>query len=426
MAFTTDYDGFTSQTPVADPAARGRRIAICGAGPGGLSAAIALHQAGFDVRVFERHSQITGLGGAILINAIGIHIFRSYGVAMDDIYTASVTKLKSHLGHHRVLWQVDHSLLNEAKVDGWQSGMMRSEVYERMLSVVPDGMIVVGHALTHFDDKGDEVVLHFANGAEYRADLVVGADGIDSVVRQQLFGQSPSIALNINAWLGWSEFDGASREEMIMRHSARHQVGYAPLRYRGKDCFEWWFLEPATLDDPLPADPLRYILSKTRDFESPVTDVIAATGPEGMPFRWQLKVKKPLTSWARGRAVLLGDACHATSPYAGYGAGMAIEDGFFLGRYLAGVDLGKSSALGEGLRLFQDQRLRYTNKIAAFAQRLGNFYHYTPAPIRPMRDFVLNRGLLDKAISKSYTKDAQILLRSILDAEEFKRSKIDK
>lgn len=111
-----------------DPARRGRRIAVIGAGPGGLSAGLALHRAGFDVTVFERHASTQALGGAILLNAIGMYILRSYGAATDDLHTFATTELRRFDGRPRVSWQADPELVARAGATNWMSGTMRSEV----------------------------------------------------------------------------------------------------------------------------------------------------------------------------------------------------------------------------------------------------------------------------------------------------------
>ncbi|QSE77756.1 FAD-dependent oxidoreductase [Rhodococcus koreensis] len=114
----------------------------------------------------------------------------------------------------------------------------------------------------------------------------------------------------------------------------------------------------------------------------------------------------------------LGDAAHPTSPYAGYGAGIAIEDGYFLGKALEGRDLSDPQSLREGLAVYDDQRVAYTNKVTSFARFLGRMFHNAPKPVRKVRDFFLDHTKIpDKQISKGYTEDAQKLLRAILDAD---------
>ena len=402
-------------------ASRGKRIGIIGGGPGGLSAALALSQAGFDVKVFERDHTTQALGGAILLNAIGIHILRGYGVVVDDLFTAGTSRFRRYDGHERVLWKTDPHLLRDAGVHGWISGMMRSEVYERMLAQVPEGMICNNHKLDHYVENEHTVTVHFTNGNRYECDLVVGADGINSKVRQQRWGPSELKHLGIAVWLGWAEFDGASRDEMILHHNDLYQFGFAPLRFQNKNCFEWWFVEPCTENQSKPADVKSYIKTRLRDFAYPVHDILDATDPDEALFRWVVKYRDPLKQWSKGRITILGDAAHPTSPYAGYGAGMAIEDGFFLGKLLAGCDLADEPSLRRGLDAYDGQRVKYTNQVVSFARTLGWTFHNAPRPVRKLRDFFLDHTKIpDKQISKGYTEDAQKLLRAILDAENMK------
>lgn len=402
-------------------AARGKRVAIAGGGPGGLSAALALHAAGFDVKVFERHATTQPLGGAILLNAIGMYILRSYGADVSSLHTFKKTELRRFDGRPRVAWEADPDLISRAGSTGWISGTMRSEVYSMMLDVAPAGMIVNGKEIVRYEDGANEVTLHFADGSTYSADLLIAADGINSVIREQAWGPAELKHLGIAVYLGWSELPGRERTGQIVHHNDLHQLGYAPLNYRGKECFEWWFVEPCEENSTAPANLKEYVTERVQAFQSPVAEMVAATDPEHGMFRWVVKYKEPLPAWSKGRVTLLGDAAHPTSPYAGYGAGMAIEDGYFLGKFLGGRDLSNPTDLAEGLAKYDKERVEYTNKTTAFARTIGKMFHNTPWIGRRVRDFMLDYTKIpDKQISKGYTDDAQALLRSILQADSAK------
>jgi 2-polyprenyl-6-methoxyphenol hydroxylase-like FAD-dependent oxidoreductase len=416
---TINISTATSNEKTPEKGAPGKRVAIVGAGPGGISAGIALKNAGFHVRVFERNEAIEPLGGAILLNAIGIYILRSYGLDVSDLYTSGVSsEFRRYDGHFRARWETDEELLQQAGVSGWISGMMRSEVYQRMLTVVPSDMIVTSAKFDRYTESEEGVTLHFQDGSNYEADLVIGADGINSVVREQLWGASELKHLGIAVWLGWCELDGPARTHMIMHHNDKYQLGYAPLRYRNKDCFEYWFVEACAEDQPAPEKPLEYIKGALKNFTYPVRDLLDATDPEHGLFRWVVKYRDPLEKWSHGRVTILGDAAHPTSPYAGYGAGMAIEDGFFLGKFLAGRDLRDISQVQAALQAYDDERVGYCNRTTAFARTMGKVFHNIPAPVRRFRDFMLDHtSIPGKQIDKGYTKDAQLLLESILKAD---------
>lgn len=392
----------------------GKRIAIIGAGPGGLSAGLALHQAGFDVTVFERHPEIRPLGGAIIINAIVINILRSYGIPIDDTFSG-VNKVifKSHSGVPRVFFKMKEEYLERANVNGWQSGMMRSELYEKMLAVVPEDMILTGHSLQRYEETEEKITAYFENGKQYDFDLIIGADGISSVVRKQLWGESELKHLGIAVWLGYAEIDDVARDEIVLRHSDLYQFGYAPLIFNGKPCIEWWMVEPCQAHQPEPPNPMAYIRDKVSNFEQPVGEILNAT-EDGHFFRWVIKYREPLPQWSKGRVTILGDAAHPTSPYAAYGAGMAIEDGFFIGNYLKGRGLSDLASVQEGLKNYDNERLKYCNDTTAFARTLGRVFHNTPKPVRVFRDFMLNNTkLMEKNITKNYLDEAADLLQRI-------------
>ncbi|OYU93744.1 MAG: 2-polyprenyl-6-methoxyphenol hydroxylase [Bacteroidetes bacterium B1(2017)] len=395
---------------------KGKRIAIIGAGPGGIAAGIALSQAGFDVKIFEKSSVVTPLGGAIILNATGIVILRKWGVDVNDIFAAREPQFRRHDGHVRVKFELDKSLLDKAGVTGWQSGMMRAELYERMLKVLPEGMIETNHTYVNHVENDDIVQVNFANGETYETDLLIGSDGINSEVRQQLWGYSEAKHLGIAVWLGWCELDGSDRNNIIIMHDRKHQFGFAPLIYKGKNCYEWWFVEKCTETQEKPDDVMAYVKERVGHFADPIPKILAHTDPNHQLFRWVVKYREPLKKWSKGRATIMGDAAHPTSPYAAYGAGMSIEDAFFLAKFLKGKNLSDLNELQEGLQKYESERLTFTNKTTAFARFLGKFYHGLPQPLAYMRDkFLDNSSIPGKGISKGYTDEAQSVLKGILE-----------
>jgi 2-polyprenyl-6-methoxyphenol hydroxylase-like FAD-dependent oxidoreductase len=110
-----------------------------------------------------------------------------------------------------------------------------------------------------------------------------------------------------------------------------------------------------------------------------------------------LRDRKPLGHWSKGRATLAGDAAHSTSPYAAYGAGMAIEDGYFLGRRLAGINLTDYPAVRAALDAYEAPRRPHTARQTQQAWILGKTFHHAPAFLRPLRDLILDHtSLLQK------------------------------
>lgn len=394
---------------------KGKKIAIIGAGPGGLAAGLALHQAGFDVTVYEKSKEVTPLGGAIILNATVIVILRRLGVSVDDIFEARLPEFRRYDGKVRVKFDLDPALLEKAGVTGWQSGMMRKELYARMLQKIPKGMILTDHKLKNFEDSGEQVAMVFENGNTAQADLMIGADGIYSVVREQLWNTPKPKPLGIAVWLGWCAIDGTISKNIVIQHNRDYQFGYAPLLFEGKKCYEWWFVEKYN-GQAKPRDVMDYIKTKVRKFADPTLSILESTDPDHQLFRWVVEYIPGLDQWSKGRVTLMGDAAHPTSPYAAYGAGMAIEDGYFLGKYLKGKDLAQLTQLQAGLQRYEDLRRPYTNHTTQFARTLGKMYHNIPTGLKYLRDLFLDHSAIPgKKIAEGITEEATNLLAAILE-----------
>ena len=395
-----------------------QNVVIVGAGPAGITAGLALRKAGVDVAVYERAEEVTPLGGAIILNAVGLTIMRRLGVDIEDIYNGVNAEFRRYDGHVRAKITVDPALLERANASGWQSGMMRKELYARMLDVVPDDLIVPGHEMDRFEQDEDGVTVHFTNGERVRAKVMIGADGIYSKVRNQLFPHTPQPKeLGIAVWLGWCEARGIDINQCVIQHDRNFQMGYCPLVFEGKDCFEWWLVEQYN-GQPAPDDVTEYVKSKVGHFAAPTDRILEHTDHKKHLFRWIVEYIPGLEQWTRGRVTIMGDAAHPTSPYAAYGAGMAIEDGYFLSEYLGGADLDDQARTSAALKQYEDLRRPYTNYTTRFARNLGRVYHNVPAPLRWLRDLFLDRvPAAGKGIEKGVTEDAESLLKMVLDMQ---------
>ncbi len=153
-------------------------------------------------------------------------------------------------------------------------------------------------------------------------------------------------------------------------------------------------------------------------FPAPLPQLIVATKPENVQ-RWVLRDRKALRQWSKGRATIIGDAAHPASPYAAYGAGMATEDGYFLGRQLAGVDLSDYQAVRVALDAFEAPRKPHTARQVQQAFILGKVFHHASAPLRVVRDVILDRTpLLQKVVGESSPGEIIAQLSAIDEAEQ--------
>jgi 2-polyprenyl-6-methoxyphenol hydroxylase-like FAD-dependent oxidoreductase len=283
-------------------------------------------------------------------------------------------------------------------------GLTRPDLYERMIDALPEGLLVGNKQVVGIEDEGDHVVVRFQDESSITTPLVVGADGINSVVREIVWGLPPIRDHNLHV-IGGFTFDlpaQVSPREAIIRHSRTIQASHTGIRSKGRDGSEWWVLQAWDATKPAPGDLKAHALSLAKEFPPQMAELIANT-PEEHIFRWPIRDRGEVPKvWSKGRVTFAGDAVHATSPYAAYGAGMSIVDGYFLGQTLNGVDLGDAAALRKALARYEELRVEHTAGQVKLAHMLGRNFHHVPAPMRPIRDAVFDHTkFLQKMVGDS-------------------------
>ena len=393
------------------------RIAIIGAGPGGMAAALAAIRIGFDVAVFERASEIKAAGNILNLWPPPQKILKIIGVDTKDLGAPCHTYFENVHGKRRVDVQLPPEV--EAEYGGGFIGLLRWGLYKRMIDAIPPGVLHLGHELMEIDDSGNSVRLQFANGATHEADVVVGADGIGSFVRGHLWGRQPIRHQRLHLVGGYLFLDEEPDGVGILSHNATTQVSYTPIRHEGKWGYEWWVLEACDPDAPLLTDLIGFCRTRAEPFSKTVRDLIAATPVEHMQ-RWEIRDRPPIKKWSKGRVTLIGDAAHPTSPYAAYGAGMSIEDGYFLARELAAIDVTNTAQVRGALERFEQQRIPHTIKITQGAYFTGKIFHHCPAFLRPLRDWVFdNTPFLQKMVGDEMPRHILSQLAEIEDAPPY-------
>ncbi len=393
------------------------RIAIIGAGPGGMAAALAAIRVGFDVQLFERATEVRAAGNILNLWPPPQKVLKLIGVDTDDLGAPCHTYFRSAKGRLRADVKLPPEV--EAEYGGGFIGLLRMGLYDRMLDALPPGVLRLGRDVARIDDRGDGVRLTFSDGAVEEADVVIGADGINSFVRRQLWGDEPIRRQFLHLVGGYLFLDEEPEGVGILSHDRTTQVSYTPIRHEGKWGYEWWVLEAFKPEDPLPTDLVEFCRVRAQGFSQRVQDLIAAT-PRAHMQRWEIRDRPPLKQWSKGRVTLVGDAAHPTSPYAAYGAGMSIEDGYFLARELDAVDVRDADAVAGALQRFEDRRKPHTFKIAQGAYFTGRIFHHLPAPLRPLRDWVFDHTpFLQKMVGDDMPVHILSQLAEIEDTEPY-------
>jgi len=402
-------------TPPLPPAAQRGSVAVLGAGPAGMAAALGVLKAGHDVVVYERYREARPAGNILNLWPPPLKALRALGVDTDDLGAPTDAEFRNVRGKVRAHVKLDAEV--KRAYGGGFIGLLRPELYERMLAAIPDGVIRFSQQVDRIEQDERAVTLHFADGTSAEHDVLIGGDGIDSLVRRTLWGEEPKREHKLHIFGGFTfaEVEGTIPNKCVVSHNRTVQGSWTSIRHKGRDGHQWWVLTATDPDAPAPADLKASATALATGFPAPLPGLVAITPAENVQ-RWVLRDRIPLKQWSKGRITLCGDAAHATSPYAAYGAGMSIEDGYFFGRALRGVDLTDFAAVQQALQTYEDPRKPHTAKQVQMAHMLGKVFHHAPAPLQPIRDFVLDHTpFLQKLAGDSNPREINTQLALIED-----------
>ncbi|MCA0218520.1 MAG: FAD-dependent monooxygenase [Actinobacteria bacterium] len=402
----------------------GQRIAIIGAGPAGMAAALSLSQTEHEVVLFERYKEARPAGNILNLWPPPIKALGLMGVDTKELGAPCQSEFRRADGKVRAVIHLPQAVIDEYR--GGFIGMLRPQLYRRMLAALPDGVLRLNQQIDSFDQDETGVTLRLSDGSIEKFDVLVGADGIDSLVRKTLWGDSPKRDHKLHIFGGFTFQDvpGIERGRCVVSHTKTVQGSWTSIRDGDRNGYQWWVLE-ATHGEEDSGDDLYGRAAKLgSEFAFPLPELIAATDPADVQ-RWDIRDRVPMKQWSQGRVTLVGDAAHSTSPYAAYGAGMAIEDGYFLGRRLAGVDLSDQAAVEAALKAYEEPRKPHTKLQSNLAFNLGRVFHRAPALLRPLRDLVFDHtGMLQKVIGDATPGEIIAQLDEIDHAETAFRGEV--
>ena len=391
------------------------RVVIVGAGPGGLAAALATHRVGLQTTILERYHEVRAAGNILNLWPPPQKVLQLLGVDTHDLGAPVHSVFANHRGRIRADVRLPDEVVRE--YGGGFIGLLRPGLYRRMLEALPPEVLRVDHRVTGFTEDGRRVLVHVDGRADIEADVLIGADGINSLVRERLWGVEPIREQNLHLVGGYLLADGEQPAEGVISHNRDTQGSYTAIRHEGRGGYEWWVLRAWPHDKPFTEDLKVYAARYAAPFGEPLTSLIADTPPEHLQ-RWPIRDRKPLKQWSRGRVTLLGDAAHPTSPYAAYGAGMSIEDGYFLARELSAVDLTNASQVRAALQAYEDRRKPHTAKMSQLAYHNGVMFHRLPRALAPLRDLIFDHTpFLQKVIGDQMPSDIVSQLAEIEDPE---------
>jgi len=307
------------------------RIAVIGAGIGGLTAALSLRQAGFEVDVYEQGPALTHIGGGINMGPNAARVLIRLGVG-DGLLQEGVRPI----GTHQRRWDDGRTLqrapLNpqcEELYGAPHITIHRADLLSVTSSALPVERLHLGYRLAGFLDKGDRVEAWFDNGERIAADILVGADGIHSAVRALLFGDEAPRFAGCVAYRGLVPVERIADLDLELGSQSwvgpgGHLVHYFVSRGRLLNFVGWTEHDEWNREDWTDRASVERALAAFEGWHPQVRRIIGAAD---QCFIWALFDRDPLPRWSRGRATLLGDSCHPMYPFMGQGAAQAIEDG---------------------------------------------------------------------------------------------------
>ncbi len=359
---------------------------MAGGGIGGLTLAIALQRAGVEVTVFERAPKLAPVGAGIVLAVNALAVLQRMGVA-DAIVGTGQVQSTGIIGD-AFAGELARSPLSELTraAGAPMVAFHRAELHEALLGQLAPGTVRLDAGVRSFEERGERVRVTLEHGETVEGDLLVGADGLHSVVRQALVGDG----LVHSGQTSWRGITGP----LGLLDAGTSLELWGPGRRFGAVSLTggrvYWF---AVADVPASSAPAKRaspqqqheaLLHDYAKWPAPVLQILEATAPEAI-LQTDLQDREPLPRWSFGRVTLLGDAAHPMTPNLGQGACQAVEDAFVLAEELRAAAGDVTGAL---LR-YQARRIPRTSRIVLASRRFGKVAHWKNPVARFTRNLAL-------------------------------------
>jgi 2-polyprenyl-6-methoxyphenol hydroxylase-like FAD-dependent oxidoreductase len=338
------------------------RALIVGAGVGGLAACVALRRAGWEVRIHERAANPRELGFGLLLapNALA---------ALDELGLGDRLRRTGTAATRVEIRRLDGRLLRrlDTQVGGPTMVALRPELHGALLDAVGSDALRLGSEVRsyHRDGDGAGIAIALRDGTTESGDVLIGADGVDSIVRRRLHPSEPPPRPS-----GFCAIRGVSHGVASVLGDLA-AVGYldegveAATALAGRDVVYWYF-SLLSSETPTPAaDPRAALADRLERADMALRTVVAAARAEDVRFD-DLWRRDPLRTWGDGPVTLLGDAAHPLLPHTGQGAAQALEDAVALGLAISG-----SRDAETALRRYEAVRASRTASLVRLGPRIA-------------------------------------------------------
>lgn len=370
------------------------KILVVGAGLGGLTAASCLLKAGFDVEVYEQAPVLSEVGAGIQVSANAMHVLDDLGLR-DAIMAVGVRPAAYVFRLHdtgeelqRFPLASEHERLHGQPYNQLHRADLHDILAAKARSLKPDVAALNKRAVGFTEDETG-VELHFSDGSSAKGDLLVGADGLKSVVRAKIVGDVPATYTGDGAWRLTVPTDRVRSPHLetvmsVFMGPGGHCVCYylrggTLLNFVG--CLETAEVSEESWTKKFPWEQLKTDLEGWH----PAIQAIVDAADRDQCYRWSLHNRPPIRNWSTRRTTILGDAAHPTLPYLAQGAAMAIEDAAILTRSLL-----LAPSVFEALQLYQRNRVDRTARVVEQSSANRRLFHLPS--VAEMRAAFANRS----------------------------------
>ncbi|WP_227980249.1 FAD-dependent monooxygenase [Nocardia spumae] len=352
----------------ADP--NTRRAVVVGAGIGGLAAAVALSRRGWAVEILERSAAIGESGSGLTLWCNGLRALDSIGLGAE-VRARAMPETDAGIRNPRGRWLIRTDTAELTRRYGEVVMIPRSDLFDILRGAVAGLGIRTSIAVTGIEADGDRITVRHGAGASH-SDLVVGADGIHSVVREWVCPQAaPPRYTGLTAWRMITARPVPALREGGQSWGNGQQAGVIPLPDGRVYVFG---AAAAPAGQRSPGNELGELRRRFGHWHEPIPALLDAVGEDDV-LRHDIYHLPPLRTFARGRAAVLGDAAHAMTPNMGQGANQAIEDAVTLAALLD-----RTGEIGAALVEYDRIRRPRTRRIAQRSRRIGRIAQLSSVP----------------------------------------------
>ena len=376
---------------------------IIGAGIGGLTTAIALAKKGIDATVYERADEIREIGAGIWVAPNGLKVFEKLGIAGDIIEAGSeLEKISIVDVGGKTISEIDNRKV-KAKHGFATIALHRARLQKTLAAHLPKDKIIPGKRFVSYKQTGENITAFFADGTSCEADFLICADGVNSNGRKQIY---PSVEMRYSGQTCWrfvTAHEMPAGEENKMREIWGAGKGLRAAYSRVDDRSIYCYITVCAAADG--ADDLQTLkndlLDLCREFPDFVKSLIESADAKDF-IRTDLYDFKPIKKWTDERAVLIGDAAHATTPNLGQGACQAIEDALVVAEELA-----RTNDIAGAFLNFQKRRIEKATYITNASWQFGQMTNtggFVKTIVKTLMRMMPER-LSERQLDRIYTTD---------------------